>query len=77
MPDRVKPFQSSYNHGVVIEFDRMNLDNNGAQFITQLPEILATVEEPGDYEFGIFKIKVNKVEPEKIELPFVATKNIF
>jgi len=77
MPDRAKPFQSSYNHGIVIEFDRMNLDNNGAQFITQLPEILATVEEPGDYEFGIFKIKVNKVEPEKIELPFVATKNIF
>jgi len=77
MPDRVKPLQSSYNHAVVIEFDRMNLDNNGAQFITQLPEILATVEETGDYEFGIFKIKVNKTEPENTELPFVATKNIF
>jgi len=77
MPDRVKPLQSIYNHAVVIEFDRMNLDNNGAQFITQLPEILATVEETGDYEFGIFKIKVNKTEPENTELPFVATKNIF
>lgn len=77
MPDRVKSFQNEYNHGIVIEFDRMNLDQSGGQFITQLPEILATVEEPGDYEFGVFKIKINKVEPEKIELPFLATKNIF
>lgn len=77
MQDRVKLDQNDYNHAIVIEFDRMSLDQSGGQFITQLPEILATVEEPGDYEFGIFKIKINKVEPEKIELPFLATKNIF
>ena len=77
MPDRVKTFQKDYNHAIVVELDRMSLDQSGGQFITQLPEILATVEEPGDYEFGIFKIKINKIEPEKIELPFLATKNIF
>lgn len=77
MPDRVKLFQNDYNHAIVVELDRMSLDQSGGQFITQLPEILATVEEPGDYEFGIFKIKINKVEPEKMELPFLATKNIF
>lgn len=77
MTDRVKLFQNDYNHAIVIELDRISLDQSGGQFITQLPEILATVEEPGDYEFGIFKIKINRVEPEKIELPFLATKNIF
>lgn len=77
MPDRVKLFQNDYNHAIVVELDRMSLDQSGGQFITQLPEILATVEEPGNYEFGVFKIKINKVEPEKIELPFLATKNIF
>lgn len=75
--DRVKLIGNDYNHAVVIEIDRQNLDNNGAQFITQLPEILADVTEIGDYEYGPFKIKVNKAESEKMELPFLAVKNVF
>jgi glycosyltransferase involved in cell wall biosynthesis len=75
--DRVKVIENDYNHAVVIEVDRQNLDNNGIQFITQLPEILANVAEVGDYESGPFKIKVNKVEPEKMELPFLVVKNVF
>ena len=75
--DRVKLIENDYNHAVVIEVDRQNLGNNGIQFITQLPEILANVAEVGDYESGPFKIKVNKVEPEKMELPFLAVKNVF
>lgn len=77
MQDRVKPLQSSYNHDIVIEIDVKSLDNSGIQFITQLPDILDTVTETGVYEHGPFKIVVNKSEPDKIELPFLALKNIF
>lgn len=77
MQDRVKPLQSSYNHDIVIEIDVKSLDNSGIQFITQLPDILDTVTETGVYEHGPFKIIVNKSEPDKIELPFLALKNIF
>jgi glycosyltransferase involved in cell wall biosynthesis len=77
MQDRVKTFQREYNHAVVIEVDGSRVNNSGAQFVAQLPEILATVTEPGEYEFEPFKIKINKVEPEKIDLPFVVTKNVF
>lgn len=77
MQDRVKTLQSSYNHNVVIDIDIQNLDNNSIQFISQLPDILATVDEIGYYEYGPFKITVNKIEPDNIELPFLAVKNIF
>lgn len=77
MQDRVKPLQSSYNHNIVIDIDVQSLDNSGIQFITQLPDILDTVTETGVYEHGPFKITVNKSEPDKIELPFLALKNIF
>lgn len=77
MRDRVKTFQEEYNHAVVIKVDKSRIDNYSINFITQLPEVLATVTEPGQYEFEPFKIQVNKVEPEKIELPFLVTKNVF
>jgi glycosyltransferase involved in cell wall biosynthesis len=77
MTDRVKTLQGEYNHAVVVEVDRSSINNNSVQFITQLPEILSTVTELGQYEFEPFKIKINKVEPEKIELPFLVTKNVF
>jgi glycosyltransferase involved in cell wall biosynthesis len=77
MQNRVKTLQGEYNHAVVIEVDGSRVNNAGAQFITQLPDILATVTEPGEYQFEPFKIKINKVEPEKIELPFLVTKNVF
>jgi hypothetical protein len=77
MQDRVKTFQGEYNHAVVIEFDGSRLNNSSAQFISQLPEILATVTEPGQYEFEPFKITVNSLDPMPMDLPFLATKNIF
>jgi glycosyltransferase involved in cell wall biosynthesis len=77
MQDRVKTFQSSYNHAIVIELDGSTMDNSGVAFVNGLPDILKGVEETGDYEFNQFKIRVNKVEPENIELPFLATKNVF
>lgn len=77
MQDRVKPLQNSYNHNIVIEIDVQSLDNSGIQFISQLPDILDTVTETGVYEHRPFKITVNKSEPDKIELPFLALKNIF
>ena len=77
MQDRVKTLQSSYNHNIVIDIDIQNLDNNSIQFISQLPDILSTVDEIGYYEYGPFKITVNKIEPDNIELPFLAVKNIF
>lgn len=77
MQDRVKLIQNSYNHNIVIEIDVQMLDNAQIQFISQLPDILATVNEIGYYEYGSFKITVNKIEPDNIELPFLVVKNIF
>lgn len=51
------------NDNIIIEFNLDNINqSNFQEFIVQLQDIIHTIEEPGDYEFDVFKIKINKLE---------------
>lgn len=77
LSDRVFTTTRPQNNNIIIEIDALQLTNERASFITKTSEILEQLEEPGEYEYDIFKITVNKTEPDNIELPFLAVKNIF
>ncbi len=77
MERRVKNQNSNKNHSVIVEFSAMDFNQDAANFVQQLPEILDQVEEPGVFEYGIFKIVVNKSGPEKLDPTFVMVKNVF
>ena len=52
---------------VSVDYNDLILDPNSVmQLVQTLPDILTyDVPEPGDYELGIFKLKVNKVEEKR------------
>jgi glycosyltransferase involved in cell wall biosynthesis len=52
---------------VSVDYNDLILDSNSImQLVQTLPDILTyDVPEPGDYELGIFKLKVNKVEEKR------------
>ena len=55
---------------VSVDYNDLILDSNSImQLVQTLPDILTyDVPEPGDYELGIFKLKVNKVEEKRPNL---------
>jgi len=58
------------DNDIVVEFDAKELTQEHFNIISQLPEILANdVElEDGDFEIGIFKIRINKIKTYEEEL---------
>lgn len=78
LESKIKPIGFDAKNSFVIELDATILNNERFQnFITKLDEILPEVEEQGEYEWDVFKIRVNDPNPTKIELPFLLRKNIF
>lgn len=65
------------NNDILVEFDAKNLNNSNAKFISGISELLDDVEETGDYEWDVFRVKIKKLEPLQLTLPFVIKKNIF
>lgn len=65
------------NNDILVEFDAKNLNNSNAKFISSISELLDDVEETGDYEWDVFRVKIKKLEPLQLTLPFVIKKNIF
>lgn len=56
-------FNNVDNDDIIIEFNLDNINqSNFQEFILQLQDIISTIEEPGDYEFDVFKIKINKIK---------------
>jgi glycosyltransferase involved in cell wall biosynthesis len=55
---------------VSVDYNDLILDSNSImQLVQTLPDILTyDVPEPGDYELGIFKLRVNKVEEKRPKL---------
>ena len=62
---------------IIIELDALQLTNERASFITKTSDILGQLEEPGEYEYDIFKIRVRNHQPKELKPPFVTIKNIF
>jgi hypothetical protein len=78
LESKIKPIDFEPSNRVVVEFDGRDMNGDRlVNFISKLDQILEQVEEPGDFEWDIFKVKVKEVGPVKIELPFLITKNIF
>ena len=67
---RVLPIDKKKKNDIIIEFDRTQLADINFGFIAQLSEILANDEEleEGEFEYQIFKVKVNKIKTYEEEL---------
>ena len=77
LKSRVKNSKLKPINDVVIEIDAKNITPDEVALIEKCPEILAQLQESGDYELGSALVRVNNHEPKKYELPFLAVKNIF
>ena len=68
--DRVQSLFDSNGHDVIVEFNSRELTAEQFNIIAQLSEILSNDEEleVGEFELGIFKIKVNKIKTYEEEL---------
>jgi hypothetical protein len=54
---------------IIVEFDALRLNNNSFQFIQNLSEIFDFNNfDSGEYEFDIFKVKVNQVKHYEMNL---------
>jgi glycosyltransferase involved in cell wall biosynthesis len=67
--DLSKRFNTNDKSDIIIEFDALRLNNESYQFIQNLSEIFDFNKfESGQYEFDIFKIKVNRVKHYESDL---------
>ena len=68
--ERVQGLFDAGSNDITIEFDAGDFNNESFNIITSLSEILANDEEleVGEFELGIFNIKVNKVKTYEKEL---------
>jgi len=75
---KIKPIDFEANNDVVIEFDARDINGERfSNFISKLDEVISQVDEPGVYEWDVFKININSTQPLKLTLPFLVTKNVF
>ena len=74
--DRIKPISESVGD-VVVEFNLNQVDTSYIdQFIAKLQDILAEVEEVGNFEYGPFTITVNRIQDRANELIKVVNPEI-
>jgi hypothetical protein len=61
---RVRDIQIKPHNDIVVEFDAQEFTPQQFNYLAQLSEILANDEEleVGEFDLGIFKIKINKIE---------------
>ena len=67
--DLTKRLNVNEKSDIIVEFDALRLTNESFQFIQNLSEIFDFNQfDSGEYEFDIFKIKVNRVRHYEMEL---------
>ena len=68
--DRVQGLFDSNGHDIIVEFSAREFTPQQFNYIAQLPEILSNDEEleVGEFELGIFTIKVKKIKTYEEEL---------
>lgn len=74
--DRVMTSKIQTND-IIVTFDANLITEQTTSFIMNTSKIFDQLTETGDYEFDIFKIKVNVLEPLKLPLKYVVVKNIY
>lgn len=74
--DKVKNIKEKENHQVTVEFDCLQMNQElFTEFIQKLPFILEESNSVGEFEYSIFKIKVNNLYSKPMILPKI--KNVF
>ena len=70
MKERVVSLMDKPNNDVVVEFNAREFTPQQFNYLANLSEILANDEEleEGEFELGIFTIKVNKIKTYEEEL---------
>lgn len=67
--DLSKRFNTNEKSDIVVEFDALRLNNQSFQFIQNLSQIFDFNNfDSGEYEFDIFKVKVNQVKHYEMSL---------
>ena len=67
--DLSKRFNTNEKSDIVVEFDALRLNNQSFQFIQNLSQIFYFNNfDSGEYEFDIFKVKVNRVKHYEMSL---------
>ena len=67
--DLSKKFNMNEKSDIIVQFDALRMTNQSYQFIQQLSEIFDFNQfDSGEYEFDIFKVKVNKIKHYENEL---------
>ena len=67
--DLSKKFNMNEKSDIIVEFDALRLNNNSFQFIQNLSQIFDFNNfDSGEYEFDIFKVKVNQVKHYEMNL---------
>lgn len=74
--DRIKPLSES-NGDVVVEFNLNQVDTSYVyEFIAKLQDIIGEVEDTGSFEYGPFKLTINKLQDRAVELIKVTNPEI-
>ena len=68
--ERVRNIQIEPHNDIVVEFDAQEFTPEQFNYLANLSEILSNDEEleVGEFELGIFKVKVNKIKTYEEEL---------
>ena len=74
--DRIKPLSES-NGDIVVEFNLNQVDMSYVyEFIAKLQDIVAEVEDVGSFEYGPFKITINRIQDRATELVKISNPEI-
>lgn len=74
--DKIKPIQEQKNHQIVVEFDCLKMNQElFTEFIQKLPFIIEESDSIGEFEYAIFRVKVDTLHSKNMIQPII--KNIF
>ena len=59
--EKIQPIETESINDIIIEFDATKLNQNSFEILQNMQNILDEVEDAGEYEIDIFKIKIRKL----------------
>ena len=59
--EKIYPIEKEPINDIIIEFDATKLNQNSFELLQNMQNILGEVEEVGEYEIDIFRIKIKEL----------------
>ena len=66
--EKIKVGNGKIPNNIIVEFDFMKLNQENIRFLFQLSEIIADSGQIGEFEFDIFKVKINSLKTYEQDL---------